>query len=77
MDILKDPDVWHLGVDGSSRSVSRTEQCRWRLEKLLGKSSDVSGIETEEDELTMDSICTEDFLARFRDEMLDLSDKGI
>lgn len=72
VDILKYPDAWHPEV----RSVSRTEQCRWRLEKLLGKGSEVAGMGNEEDEFTMDSICTEDFSARFRDEMLDLTDKG-
>ncbi|XP_057182011.1 trichohyalin [Triplophysa rosa] len=75
-DILRESDVWHSEVNGSLRSVSRAEQCRWRLEKLLGKSSEVAGLGNEEDELTMDSICTEDFSARFRDEMLDLSDKA-
>ncbi|KAA0716997.1 hypothetical protein E1301_Tti014994 [Triplophysa tibetana] len=74
VDVLKESDVWHSGVNGSS--VSRAEQCQWRLEKLLGKSSEEVGIGNEEDELTMDSICTEDFSARFRDEMLDLSDKA-
>lgn len=79
VDVLKESDLWHSGVNGSLCSVSRAEQCRWRLEKLLGKSSEEVGIgnEEDEDELTMDSICTEDFSARFRDEMLDLSDKGI
>ncbi|XP_056602451.1 trichohyalin [Triplophysa dalaica] len=76
VDVLKESDVWHSGVNGSLCSVSRSEQCRWRLEKFLGKSSEEVGIGNEEDELTMDSICTEDFSARFRDEMLDLSDKA-
>nr|XP_055055136.1 trichohyalin isoform X2 [Misgurnus anguillicaudatus] len=70
VEILKVTDVWHPYGDGLC-SASRNEQCRWRLERLLGKSSEVAEIRNEEDELTMDSICTEDFLTRFRDEMID------
>lgn len=62
------PDVWCPEGDGSS--VSRVEQCRWRLERLLGRSAEAAGIRNEEDEFTMDSVCTEDFSTRFREEML-------
>ncbi|XP_048043163.1 trichohyalin isoform X2 [Megalobrama amblycephala] len=64
------PDVWRPEGDGSLSSASRVEQCRWRLERLLGRSAEVTGIGNEEDEFTMDSVCTEDFSARFREEML-------
>ncbi|XP_065106156.1 uncharacterized protein [Paramisgurnus dabryanus] len=70
VEILKVTDVWHPDGDGLC-SASRNEQCRWRLERLLGKSTEAAGIRNEEDELTMDSICTEDFSTRFRDEMID------
>ncbi|KAK7173022.1 hypothetical protein R3I93_002982 [Phoxinus phoxinus] len=64
------PDVWCPEGDGSLSSVSRVEQCRWRLERLLGRSAESAGIGNEEDEFTMDSVCTEDFSTRFREEML-------
>ncbi|XP_067295053.1 golgin subfamily A member 6-like protein 25 isoform X2 [Pseudorasbora parva] len=64
------PDVGLPEGDCSLSSVSRIEQCRWRLERLLGRSAEVAGIGNEEDEFTMDSVCTEDFSTRFRDEML-------
>lgn len=53
----------------SLSSMSRVEQCRWRLEKLLGSNTEVAGIGNEEDDFTMDSVCTEDFSTRFREEM--------
>ncbi|KAG1958673.1 trichohyalin isoform X2 [Pimephales promelas] len=64
------PDVWCPEGDDSLSSVSRVEQCRWRLERLLGRSAEAAGIGNEEDEFTMDSVCTEDFSTRFREEML-------
>lgn len=80
MDIMKVgasvPDVWRPERDGSLSSASRVEQCRWRLERLLGRSAEVARIGNEEDEFTMDSVCTEDFSARFREEMLVLPASG-
>lgn len=70
------PDVWRPERDGSLSSASRVEQCRWRLERLLGRSAEVARIGNEEDEFTMDSVCTEDFSARFREEMLVLPASG-
>ncbi|KAI4874921.1 hypothetical protein NFI96_012938, partial [Prochilodus magdalenae] len=49
---------------------SKSEQCLWRLERLLGTSTKVGVRETEEE----DSVCTEDFSARFREEMLELQE---
>ncbi|XP_051531473.1 trichohyalin-like [Myxocyprinus asiaticus] len=60
-------DVWHPEGNGSLSSVSRKEQCLWRLERLLGRSAEIVGMENIED-----SICTEDFSTHFRNEMLDL-----
>lgn len=70
-------DVWRPEESGSLSSVSRVEQCCWRLEKLLGRNAEVAGMGNEEDDLTMDSICTEDFSTRFREEMLVLPASGI
>ncbi|XP_016420945.1 trichohyalin-like [Sinocyclocheilus rhinocerous] len=70
-------DVWRPEGSGSLSSVSRVEQCCWRLERLLGRNAEVAGMGTEEDDLTMDSICTEDFSTRFREEMLVPSASGI
>ncbi|XP_026112729.1 trichohyalin-like isoform X2 [Carassius auratus] len=70
-------DVWCPEGRGSLSSVSRVEQCCWRLEKLLGINTEVAGMGNEEDDLTMDSICTEDFSTRFREEMLVPSASGI
>ncbi|KTG44146.1 hypothetical protein cypCar_00011296, partial [Cyprinus carpio] len=71
------PDEWHPEGSGSVSSVSRVEQCCWRLERLLGRNAEVAGMGNEEDDLTMDSICTEDFSTRFREEMLVPSASGI
>ncbi|RXN22137.1 golgin subfamily B member 1-like protein [Labeo rohita] len=70
-------DVWRPEESGSLSSVSRVEQCCWRLEKLLGRNAEVAGMGNEEDDLTMDSICTEDFSTRFREEMLVLPASGV
>ncbi|XP_059404333.1 golgin subfamily A member 4 isoform X2 [Carassius carassius] len=70
-------DVWCPEGRGSMSSVSRVEQCCWRLERLLGINTEVAGMGNEEDDLTMDSICTEDFSTRFREEMLVPSASGI
>ncbi|XP_051962406.1 trichohyalin [Xyrauchen texanus] len=60
-------DMWHPEGNGSLSSVSRKEQCCWRLERLLGRSAEIVGMENLED-----SICTEDFSTHFRNEMLDM-----
>lgn len=70
------PDEWRPEGSGSVSSVSRVEQCCWRLERLLGRNAEVAGMGNEEDDLTMDSICTEDFSTRFREEMLVPSASG-
>ncbi|XP_077097041.1 uncharacterized protein LOC143748773 [Siphateles boraxobius] len=70
------PDVWCPEGDDSLSSVSRVEQCRWRLERLIGRSAEAGGIRNEDDEFTMDSVCTEDFSTRFREEMLVLPDSA-
>ncbi|KAG7480839.1 hypothetical protein MATL_G00060520 [Megalops atlanticus] len=49
-------------------AASRQEQCRWRLERLLGPAE--AGLESPLPH-TADSVCTEDFAARFREEMVD------
>ncbi|XP_016140796.1 trichohyalin-like [Sinocyclocheilus grahami] len=64
-------DVWRPEESGSLSSVSRVEQCCWRLERLLGRNAEVAGMGNEEDDdVTMDSVCTEDFSTRFGEEML-------
>ncbi|XP_058632289.1 trichohyalin isoform X3 [Onychostoma macrolepis] len=63
-------DVWHPEGSGSLSSVSKVEQCCWRLERLLGRNAEVAGMGNEEDDVTMDSVCTEDFSTRFTEEML-------
>ncbi|KAL6465207.1 hypothetical protein MHYP_G00253400 [Metynnis hypsauchen] len=49
---------------------SKSEQCLWRLEKLLGSSTKQVQVKEQEVE-EEDSVCTEDFSARFREEMLE------
>ena len=54
---------------------SRREQCLWRLGRLLGESCGAAGGETTtpsppDPPPQLDSVCTEDFLCRFREEML-------
>ncbi|CAJ1068247.1 trichohyalin isoform X2 [Xyrichtys novacula] len=51
---------------------SRKEQVIWRLEKLLGDTCDNEGM-AGESHPPSDSICTEDFVTRFRDEMVELA----
>ncbi|XP_043096732.1 trichohyalin isoform X2 [Puntigrus tetrazona] len=58
-------DLWRPEESGSLSSVSRVEQCCWRLERLLGRNAEVVEMGNEED-----SVCTEDFSTRFREEML-------
>ncbi|XP_060738595.1 trichohyalin [Tachysurus vachellii] len=59
---------WHTGGGGAVRS-SKREQCLWRLERLLG--TDTGQITGEEEDDEEDSVRTEDFSARFLDQMLD------
>ncbi|XP_074526194.1 uncharacterized protein LOC141790309 isoform X3 [Halichoeres trimaculatus] len=51
---------------------SQREQVIWRLEKLLGDTCS-NGEMSGESHAPSDSICTEDFVARFRDEMVELA----
>jgi len=51
---------------------SRKEQVIWRLERLLGDTCKEINI-AEEVEPPSDSICTEDFVSRFREEMVELA----
>ncbi|XP_076845991.1 uncharacterized protein LOC143491133 isoform X7 [Brachyhypopomus gauderio] len=64
------PSWQTLGAAGPGGS--KTEQCLWRLERLLGTTIGVTGEEEEEDEEEEESVCTEDFSSRFRDVMLDV-----
>ena len=52
---------------------SRTEQCHWRLERLLGRADRGPLISTPP---APDSVCTEDFTERFKDETVDLDEKS-
>ncbi|MCI4392875.1 hypothetical protein PGIGA_G00150930 [Pangasianodon gigas] len=58
---------WHTGGAGGVRS-SKTEQCLWRLERLLGPGT---GVTRKEEGDEQDSVRTEDFSARFLEEMLE------
>ncbi|KAM7018110.1 uncharacterized protein LKV04_002012 [Tautogolabrus adspersus] len=51
---------------------SQREQVMWRLEKLLGDTCNDGGM-AGETHPPSDSICTEDFITRFRDEMVELA----
>lgn len=51
---------------------SRREQVIWRLEKLLGDNCKENGM-TREMQPSSDSICTEDFVRRFREEMVEMA----
>lgn len=51
---------------------SQQEQIIWRLKRLLGDACDETQI-TVETQPPSESICTEDFLRRFRDEMVDVT----
>ncbi|KAF4074208.1 hypothetical protein AMELA_G00236920 [Ameiurus melas] len=58
---------WHTGGAGGVGS-SKREQCLWRLERLLGTGTGVTSKEEGDED---DSVRTEDFSARFLEEMLD------
>ncbi|MCJ8747101.1 hypothetical protein PDJAM_G00149520 [Pangasius djambal] len=64
---------WHTGGDGGVRS-SKTEQCLWRLERLLGPGTGQVTRKEEGDE--QDSVRTEDFSARFLEEMLEPTEQS-
>lgn len=53
------------------REIQR-EQIIWRLKRLLGDTYDETQITVETRPLS-ESICTEDFFSRFRDEMVDVT----
>ncbi|XP_075324983.1 uncharacterized protein LOC142382749 [Odontesthes bonariensis] len=70
------PKVTKKRLDRSTNdkgeSDSRKEQVIWRLERLLGDTCKESNI-AEELAPPSDSICTEDFVSRFREEMVELA----
>nr|XP_046242081.1 trichohyalin [Scatophagus argus] len=51
---------------------SQREQIKWRLERLLGDTGSKEQM-TGQTQPPSDSICTEDFVTRFRDEMVELA----
>ncbi|XP_066511761.1 uncharacterized protein [Hoplias malabaricus] len=57
--------------DKNHTKDSKSEQCLWRLQQLLGTSR-VGVKEYVAEEL--DSVCTEDFSTRFKEEMLEIYD---
>lgn len=69
-------DEWRPEGSGSLSSVSRVEQCCWRLERILGRNAEMAGMGNEADDVTMDSVCTEDFSTRFTEKMLVLPASG-
>lgn len=58
------------GTRHQEERESQREQIVWRLKRLLGDACDGAQI-TVETQPPSESICTEDFLGRFRDEMVD------
>ncbi|TSU24209.1 hypothetical protein Baya_12865 [Bagarius yarrelli] len=64
---LGDQVSWPTKGDGGDE-ISKREQCLWRLERLLGAGTGVTGNEEEDEE---DSVHTEDFSTRFLKEMLE------
>ncbi|KAF5895425.1 golgin subfamily A member 6-like protein 22 isoform X1, partial [Clarias magur] len=58
----------HVGVGTAVPRDSKREQCLWRLERLLGAGTGVTRKEEADEE---DSVRTEDFSARFIEEMLE------
>ncbi|XP_061586216.1 uncharacterized protein LOC133451261 [Cololabis saira] len=53
-------------------SQCRTQQVTWRLERLLGGVCEEGKI-SQQTQSPSDSICTEDFVSRFKEEMVELS----
>lgn len=60
-----------FGTTNTEEINSRREQVIWRLERLLGDTCNENGM-TGEVQPPSDSICTEDFVRRFREEMVEL-----
>ncbi|XP_070689489.1 trichohyalin [Pempheris klunzingeri] len=64
------------GLDRRTRDEedveSQKEQVIWRLERLLGDTCNEAKM-AGETHLPSDSVCTEDFVRRFRDEMVELA----
>ncbi|TNM89615.1 hypothetical protein fugu_003849 [Takifugu bimaculatus] len=60
------------GTRHQEERESQREQIVWRLKRLLGDACDGAQI-TVESQPPSESICTEDFLGRFRDEMVDVT----
>lgn len=60
------------GTRPQEERESQREQIVWRLKRLLGDAWDDAQI-TVETRPPSESICTEDFLGRFRDEMVDVT----
>ncbi|XP_050931274.1 myosin-4 isoform X1 [Lates calcarifer] len=74
-----DPDIHKETKKRSERRTrdkeeteSRREQVMWRLERLLGDTCNEDTM-TAETHPPSDSICTEDFVKRFREEMVELA----
>ncbi|XP_031712277.1 trichohyalin isoform X4 [Anarrhichthys ocellatus] len=59
-------------IKDKEESVSHREQVIWRLKRLLGDTCN-EGRMAEETHPPSDSICTEDFVRCFRDEMVELA----
>lgn len=62
----------HRGTRDKEELESQREQVIWRLERLLGDTCKENGIVGETQSPSV-SICTEDFVRRFRDEMVELA----
>lgn len=60
------------GTTNTEEIDSRREQVIWRLERLLGDTCKENGM-TGEMQPPSDSICTEDFVRCFREEMVELA----
>nr|XP_033811795.1 uncharacterized protein LOC117365440 isoform X3 [Geotrypetes seraphini] len=60
-----------FGVCGDrENSDSKKEQYKWRLKHLLG-SEQAESLEYQSDSQSVESICTEDFVAKFKEGMVD------
>ncbi|XP_028851434.1 trichohyalin [Denticeps clupeoides] len=57
---------------GKDEAESRTEQCLWRLERLLGRAE--GGVAAQQP--VTDSICTEEFSKRFKEDMVDVAENS-
>lgn len=59
-------EVLHYGLD------SRTEQCRWRLERLLGTAGRGPVIDTTTPPVSDCTVCTEDLTEHLKAKTVDL-----